>query len=136
MRRIAVAFEGHQLEDKTLIETQAPYLFRSYDHHPHVPPNVYERNPGFSQRVRIWQVARAITAAPAYFNTITIDNCRYGDGGFGANNPISEIYWEVCQMNGNARKCIGLLMSVGTGCPDPEQVQRYHKSSPWNISPG
>jgi hypothetical protein len=32
-------------------------------------------------------------------------------------------------MNGNEKKCIGLLMSVGTGLP--KRVERYNKSSIW-----
>ena len=32
-------------------------------------------------------------------------------------------------MNGNEKKCIGLLMSVGTGLP--KQVERYNSSSIW-----
>lgn len=127
LKRIAVAFEGHRVEDRTVTQTQAPYLFRSYDHHPHVPPYVQERNPGYSQRARIWQVARATTAAPTYFDPIVIDNCRYGDGGFGANNPIFEIYHEVCQMNGDKKECFNLLMSIGTGCP--RRIDRYGESS-------
>lgn len=125
-QRIAVAFQGRKNEDETATEIQPPYLFRSYDHHPN--PNIsQERNPGYSQRVRIWQVARATTAAPTFFDCITIDNCRYGDGGFGANNPIREVYHEVCQMNGNTKKCLNLLMSVGTG--KPKRVGQYDEGS-------
>lgn len=130
LRSIALAFEGRKVEDKSATWSEPPYLFRSYDHHPTVPPLNHERNPGYSQRVRIWQVARATTAAPTYFDSIAIDNCRYGDGGFGANNPIFEMYCEVCLMNGNSKRCIGSLISVGTGLPKSRKP-RYLNSSIW-----
>jgi hypothetical protein len=60
-------------------------------------------------------VARATSAAPTYFNPITINDHKFLDGGFGTNNPAEEIYREVCQMNGNDRRSVGLLVSIGTG---------------------
>ena len=70
-------------------------------------------------------MARATSAAPTYFNSITISDCKYGDGGFGANNPTKEMYFEVCQMNGNSKKCVELLISIGTG--EPKQRGPYQK---------
>ena len=85
---IVVSFAGQTVEDAGPMDLEAPYLFRSYDHHPHVPKegearSWVERNPGYSQRIPIWQVARATSAAPTYFDSITIENRKYGDGGFG-----------------------------------------------------
>lgn len=108
---------------------EPPYLFRSYDHHPTIPErgkqkNALELNPGYSQRIPIWQVARATSAAPTYFDSITIDNRKFGDGGFGSNNPAQWMYWEVCQMNGNEKSFIGMLISIGTG---QSPVSRFSK---------
>ncbi|KAL9115826.1 MAG: hypothetical protein Q9227_000194 [Pyrenula ochraceoflavens] len=128
-KTVAVAFDSQKVEGYTGFSTQGPYLFRSYDHHPNVRGNQafipHERNPGYSPRVPIWQVARATSAAPTYFNSITIGDSKYGDGGFGANNPTKEMYFEVCQMNGNAKECIELLISIGTG--ELKRVERYQE---------
>lgn len=133
VNRVAVAFGGQNVEEDTGFSTQGPYLFRSYDHHPNVRDDQnlirHERNPGYSQRVPIWQVARATSAAPTYFNSITIGDCKYGDGGFGANNPTKEMYFEVCQMNGNEKKCIELLVSIGTG--EPKRLEPYQEDGAW-----
>jgi hypothetical protein len=115
-----VSYGSRSNEDETANASDPPYLFRSYDHHPHVPKGRrrsrwLERNPGYAHRIPIWQVARATSAAPTYFNAITIEDQKFLDGGFGTNNPSCEIFWEVCQMNGNSRKSIGLLLSIGTG---------------------
>jgi patatin-like phospholipase/acyl hydrolase len=37
---------------------------------------------------KIWQAARATTAAPTYFPRMELDGCEYIDGGVGYNNPI------------------------------------------------
>jgi hypothetical protein len=103
-------------------EDSSPYIFRSYDHWGSDPPKVTERNPGPAHSIPIWQVARATTAAPMYFDTITISNRKFGDGGFGTNNPASELLYEVLNMNGNDTKCIKLLLSVGTGL---SRISRY-----------
>jgi len=38
--------------------------------------------------IKIWQAARATSAAPAYFAPITVGNYTLVDGGMGANNPL------------------------------------------------
>jgi len=43
----------------------------------------------------IWQVARATSAAPTYFQPIEIDDVLYGDGGTGWNNPVKEAIAEA-----------------------------------------
>ncbi|KAH9216656.1 hypothetical protein DL95DRAFT_272200, partial [Leptodontidium sp. 2 PMI_412] len=63
----------------------------------------------------IWQVARATSAAPTYFNTIKIGEDEYGDGGFGENNPSTRIFFEVSQMNNNLDSANTLSLSIGTG---------------------
>lgn len=106
------------------VESSLPYLFRSYDHWGSEPPEPMELNPGTAHSIPIWQVARATTAAPMYFDTIKISNRKFGDGGFGTNNPALRMFFEVCQMNGNDPKCIKLLLSIGTG---EVPVSRFEK---------
>ncbi|TLD38810.1 FabD/lysophospholipase-like protein [Venturia nashicola] len=96
-------------------EDSAPYIFRSYDHWASSPPAINERNPGFAHNVAIWEAARATTAAPLYFDPIKIGNRKFGDGGFGNNNPAEEMMAEVSSMNGSDMSSIALLVSVGTG---------------------
>ncbi len=65
--------------------------------------------------IPIWQVARATSAAPTYFKPAIIDGLEYVDGGFGANNPCVEIYEEVRRMNNKSKKCVSIILSIGTG---------------------
>ncbi|KAH0537476.1 hypothetical protein FGG08_005739 [Glutinoglossum americanum] len=115
-KTIVVANKQKTVEDGGLIN-EPPYLFRSYDHYPAVPKNPSERNPGRAHHGEIWQVARATSAAPTYFTPITINNRKFGDGGFGTNNPAWEVIWEVTQMTGKRSDLgnIALMVSIGTG---------------------
>jgi hypothetical protein len=63
----------------------------------------------------IWEVARATSAAPSYFNTIKIGEDEYGDAGFGENNPSKRLFWEVSHMNNNNDNANALSISIGTG---------------------
>ncbi len=97
---------------------ETPYLFRSYDNlHRNADPTkrLLDRNPGLADNNRIWQVARATSAAPTYFKPTKIDGIEYLDGGFGANNPCSEMYDEVRRMNNGSDDCVDIIISVGTG---------------------
>ncbi|PSN69016.1 FabD/lysophospholipase-like protein, partial [Corynespora cassiicola Philippines] len=89
-----------------------------------------ERNPGPADNIPIWQVAQATTAAPTYFDQITISNKTFGDGGLGTNNPVEEIFWEVSTMHGNDSSVVDLLVSIGTGQADPVP---FYNSGPWKI---
>lgn len=97
---------------------EMPYIFRSYND---LKPNdefsnrILHRNPGPANTNEIWKVARATSAAPTYFKPMKIDNDKHLDGGFGRNNPCTEIYDEVRRMNNSAERCVGLIVSVGTG---------------------
>jgi hypothetical protein len=103
---------------------EGPHLFRTYDHHRRrrqpvddredYKPNPTER-PGPADSSLIWEVARATSAAPSYFNTIKIGEGEYVDGGFGVNNPSQHIFWEVSQMNHNLDQANDLSVSIGTG---------------------
>jgi len=75
---------------------------------------MFQRNPGHAHRIPIYEVARATSAAPTYFDPITIQNRKFGDGGFGCNNPSMELMMEVGQRHGG-RNAIHLFVSIGTG---------------------
>ncbi|KAF8860357.1 hypothetical protein BDZ45DRAFT_588572 [Acephala macrosclerotiorum] len=103
------------------MDTEPEYIFRSYDRHQLAArelerKNIAQRNPGSAHRIPIWQVARVTSAAPTYFNPITIGDHKFLDGGFWVNNPADEIYREACYHNGNDSNSVGLLVSIGTGC--------------------
>ncbi|KAF1913173.1 hypothetical protein BDU57DRAFT_504079 [Ampelomyces quisqualis] len=69
----------------------------------------------------IWEACRATSAAPSFFDSITIG--RFGeefiDGATGANNPVREVWdqaqivWGPAPLEGRV-KC---LVSIGTGVP-------------------
>lgn len=70
---------------------------------------------------KIWEAARATSAATTFFDPIEIG--RYGerfvDGGLGANNPINELWREAtdfyCPRGGRLEDKIACLVSIGTG---------------------
>lgn len=95
-------------------EPQQPYLFRTYKNLK-TAPNSAVRNPGPAHDIPILEVARATSAAPAYFKEVTIDHRKYLDGGFGANNPCLEIFREVRSLNNYNNTCLGSVISIGTG---------------------
>ena len=95
-----------------------PYLFRTYANlkrSDDPQERKFARNPCQAHDIPIWQVARATSAAPTYFEPAVIDGLEYIDGGFGANNPCTEIYEEVKTMNNNYEKSVDIILSVGTG---------------------
>ncbi|KAL8784521.1 MAG: hypothetical protein Q9195_009007 [Heterodermia aff. obscurata] len=113
-------------------DCEKPYLFRTYKNlhkSKDVEGKALDRNPDLAHDIPIWQVARATSAAPTYFKAAKIDNLEYLDGGFGSNNPSSEICDEVRTMNNHAKACVGVLLSVGTG--KNSKVSRWGKTKKW-----
>ena len=83
------------------------------------------RNYGQAQKLEIWEVARAATAAKWVFEPLKIklpsgNHLLFQDGGFGANNPTQEAKYELEDFYG--KKAIGIAVSVGTA--------RRHESDP------
>lgn len=83
-----------------------------------------------AQEFEIWQVARAATAAPLYFEPLKIQiPCTeryllFKDGGFGDdNNPTKQGLREIKEGYGD--KAIGVVVSVGTSRLD--KPDRKHK---------
>jgi predicted acylesterase/phospholipase RssA len=62
---------------------------------------------------KIWEAARATSAAPIYFPAMEINDHRYFDGGMDCNNPILEVVDEAKDEFPGAH--IVSIVSVGTG---------------------
>ena len=94
------------------------------------------RNHGQAQKLEIWEVARAATAAKWFFSPLKIKLPGSGgyllfkDGGFGANNPTQEAKYELEELYGKG--AIGIVVSVGTARKDEGDP----KPSFWNALPG
>lgn len=82
------------------------------------------RNKGPADRLPIWQVARAATAAPLYFSEIKLKKrmnndekkLTFSDAGFGiTNNPCEEGVDEIESLHGKASTgSIGIIVTIGT----------------------
>lgn len=46
-------------------------------------------------KVKIWEAARATSAAPSFFGPIKIEGRKFGDGALNANNPVRQVWWEA-----------------------------------------
>jgi hypothetical protein len=79
----------------------------------------------FYNEVRIWEVARATSAATSFFAPMDITHSgeprRFLDAGIGSNNPINELYMEAMTLFDKSEeefdKQIRVLVSIGTGRP-------------------
>jgi hypothetical protein len=108
-------------------------LIRSYDNEKEDGPKVGRSDTASSHKdlenkkygkadpLEIWEVARAATAAPMYFEAIKFQNQTrngttetwFSDGGFSqANNPTKEGVAEIEMLHG--KENIGLIVSIGT----------------------
>lgn len=64
---------------RTGFNNSAPVFLRSYK-------NPFEMSE--LPEIKIWQAARATSAAPMYFTPMTVGNTTFVDGGLQANNPL------------------------------------------------
>jgi hypothetical protein len=87
-----------------------PVLMRTYNNFPSVA----------AFPAKVWESARATTAAPTFFLPITIKDIDYADGGTGFNNPAELAIDEAHNIWPN--RPIGCLVSVGTGLEDAIQL--------------
>jgi predicted acylesterase/phospholipase RssA len=74
-----------------------------------------------STNCRIWEAARATTAAPTFFKRIAIGEEGHAkeefiDGALGCNNPVNQVLDEARVIFGNDRP-VRCLVSIGTGHP-------------------
>ncbi|KAF2875149.1 acyl transferase/acyl hydrolase/lysophospholipase [Massariosphaeria phaeospora] len=73
--------------------------------------------------IKIWEAARATSAAPAYFKPFAIGKYELLDGGLGANNPLGWLWTETLSVFGPARST-DCFLSVGTGIPANQDIPR------------
>jgi hypothetical protein len=100
------------------------YLLRTYDHqyNPDVSPVwITPYNEG-AEKLKIWEVTRATSAAPFFFKMLEADFgggriMKFKDGGIRENNPSYAAYSEHVSLHGDDHEP-GLLLSIGTGRPD------------------
>jgi len=97
------------------------HLLRTYDHqYVDIPTFIPPYNPG-ADAMRIWQVTRATSAAPFYFDALEADIkgevWSFKDGGIRQNNPASAAFSEFVSLAGDG-KLPAMLLSIGTGLHD------------------
>src|SRR6266852_6476238 len=86
-----------------------PVLFRTYQRR-----GTMVRTP---RDCKIWEAARATSAAPTFFKRIEIGREQpFIDGGLGRNNPSQVVLNEAKALFG--ARLIGCLVSIGTGQPE------------------
>ena len=76
-------------------------------------PKEYGVNIGEYDKMKVWEAARATTAAPTYFPALDIDGRLLIDGGVYINNPALDLYLHAREVFPDAPKYI--VISIGTG---------------------
>ncbi|PPQ82479.1 hypothetical protein CVT24_002371 [Panaeolus cyanescens] len=71
---------------------------------------------------KIWEAARATSAAPVYFKQFEKNGKLFVDGGMGWNNPVFELVGDIVPIFGTNFN-IGALVSLGTGVPVLTQLR-------------
>lgn len=97
-----------------------PVLLRSY--------RPIRESPDLYNIAKIWEVARATSAATTFFEPIRIGRSQeeFVDGGLGANNPVEELWQDAADAFCDADreklvKNVCTVVSIGTG------IQNYRK---------
>ena len=85
-----------------------PHRFRTYKARKHQAANC-----------KIWEAARATSAAPTFFERMVIHESgvsqSYIDGGMGCNNPIAQVLEEAALVFPNRH--VACIISIGAGQP-------------------
>ncbi|KAF5692234.1 calcium-independent phospholipase A2-gamma [Fusarium denticulatum] len=101
------------------------FVWRSYDND--FSPKAHDSNlwnpsnAGPAHTTAIWEVARATTAAPRYFESIKIIGRKFLDGGMVANNPSLITIREIHNLHGLVP---ALFVSIGTGLKVSADAQK------------
>lgn len=109
------------------VDNSTPTLFRTYLSHHESPIDC-----------KVWEAARATSAAPTYFKRIMIPTrdgvlMPYIDGGLGRNNPTGILLDEASRVFPDRRPAC--VVSIGTGrlapvpIPSPSYIQRIIPSN-------
>ncbi|VUC23726.1 unnamed protein product, partial [Clonostachys rosea] len=80
---------------------------------------------------RIWEAARATSAASGFFDPVDIGNETFVDGATGCNNPVEEVWREANSIWSDLSQRIQCVVSIGTGKhgprpfgDDPRQIMK------------
>ncbi|KAL5013924.1 hypothetical protein ScPMuIL_008194 [Solemya velum] len=98
------------------------YMFRNYNHQ----PGVFSHYPG-NCRHRSWEVIRASSAAPGYYEEFRLGDMIHQDGGLLTNNPTALAIHE-CKLLW-PEESIQSVISLGTGRYEPNLEFYPNKSS-------
>lgn len=105
--------EGLQEDRNTPNRRSMTTTSRSQANQPQRTQQVRHINYGNAQNFEIWQVARAATAAPFYFDPLQIGDQLFEDGAIGpANNPTQEGMLDIEETSG--AESVGIVVSIGT----------------------
>jgi Patatin-like phospholipase len=97
-----------------------------------------EANRTMHDKAKIWEAARATSAASSFFNPISIGNPpqTFLDGAVGRNNPVTVLWDEAKRIwpplvNETMDSSVDCVVSIGTGVPSAEAfgenlIQVYH----------
>ncbi|KAL1614869.1 hypothetical protein SLS54_009423 [Diplodia seriata] len=103
---------------KDAANNRGPVFLRSYNNPNDVP---------LLPSIKIWEAARATSAAPFYFAPLDMGKVKLVDGGLGANNPLGWLWTEVLGVFGASRKT-ACFLSIGTGIASNTPVPDTLKS--------
>lgn len=98
--------------NQTGSNNHAPVMLRTYQHPLETPA---------LPKMKLWEACRATSAAPSFFQPMTIGDKTFLDGGLQANNPLGWMWNEVLTVYGPRRNTCCFL-SIGTGTPKSERV--------------
>ncbi|KAL3851865.1 hypothetical protein ACJMK2_015566 [Sinanodonta woodiana] len=98
------------------------FLFRNYNH----PSGVYSQYPGNSKH-KVWEVIRASSAAPGYYEEFMLGDYVHQDGGILSNNPTA-IGLHECKLLWPDQP-IQCVISIGNGRYEPNLEISPSKSS-------
>ena len=78
---------------------------------------------------KIWEAARATSAASGFFDPISIGRHgqEYVDAGLGCNNPVNEVWTEAQDIwsseGGDLATLVNCFISIGTGNPGTSPIE-------------
>jgi predicted acylesterase/phospholipase RssA len=100
----------------TTVEDQRTVRFRDYS----------RLGLGILNNTSIVDAACATSAATSYFDAVNVNGRQYRDGGFGANNPVTEVWHEAREVwikddyDVQLDDILKCFVSIGTGFPKIE----------------
>ena len=123
----------HLMKDMTLSQTLTPMMLTAYETEKRRPVFFTNYEKQYSH-LKIKDVARAVSAAPTYFEPVKIGNGTFMDGAVCANNPALCAYTEILKLlknegiNPGTKKII--IVSIGTGASNSSFD--FEKSKNWS----